>query len=143
MEHTSPARKRKDSRSCRSAGFGHGLRGKPDRCCISTCSIDKSISNKLGMSNLISVSSCFIISAGKCVIGIYRTALHFIQRPESASLKFYNADFKMVMVFIVCVDIPVSTMTGKMLIHPGKYVLTLPNIVFVLVPVIKYVCTIT
>lgn len=49
----------------------------------------------------------------------------------------------MVMVFIVCVDIPVSTMTGKMLIHSGKYVLTLPNIVFVLVPVIKYVCTIT
>lgn len=93
------------------------------------------------MSNLISVSSCFIISAGKCVIGIYRTALHFIQRPESVSLKFYNADFKMVMVFIVCVDIPVSTMTGKMLIHPGKYVLTLPNIVFVLVPVIKYVYT--
>ena len=77
------------------------------------------------------------------MIGIYRTALHFIQRPESASLKFYNADFKMVMVFIVCVDIPVSTMTGKMLIHPGKHVLTLPNIVFVLVPVIKYVCTIT
>ena len=62
------------------------------------------------------------------MIGIYRTALHFIQRPESASLKFYNAD---------------STMTGKMLIHSGKYVLTLPNIVFVLVPVIKYVCTIT
>lgn len=66
-------------------------------------------------------------------------ALHFIQRSEPASRKFYNADFKMVMVFIVRINVPVPAMAGKVLIHSCKHMLTLSNVVFAFVSVVKHI----
>ena len=68
-------------------------------------------------------------------------ALHFIQRSESASRKFYNADFKIVMVFIVRINVPVPAMAGKVLIHSCKYMLTLSNVIFVFVSIVKHIYT--